>query len=48
MRVQVTFACEQCKNRNYHSGKNKRQTERMKLRKYCPACRKHTSHKEAK
>ncbi|MFO7675547.1 MAG: 50S ribosomal protein L33 [bacterium] len=48
MRVQVTFACEQCKNRNYHSGKNKRQSERMKLRRYCPACRKHTSHKEVK
>ncbi|UCG43029.1 MAG: 50S ribosomal protein L33 [candidate division WOR-3 bacterium] len=48
MRVLVTLACSECKNRNYHTGKNKRQTERLKLRKYCPACRKHTEHKEVK
>jgi len=48
MRVLVTLACEVCKNRNYHTGKNKKRSERLKLKKYCPACRKHTPHKEAK
>ena len=48
MRVRIILGCETCKNRNYHSGKNKKQTERLKLRKYCPACRKHTPHKEVK
>ena len=48
MRVHVTLACGECKERNYHTGKNKRKTERLALRKYCPRCRKHTPHKEAK
>lgn len=48
MRVHVILACGECKNRNYHTAKNKRKTERLKLRKYCPNCRKHTPHKEVK
>ncbi|MFO7650922.1 MAG: 50S ribosomal protein L33 [bacterium] len=48
MRVQVTLACGECKNRNYHTGKNKKQTERLEFKHYCPTCRKHTSHKEVK
>jgi len=48
MRVFVTLACSECKNRNYHTTKNKKATERMALTKFCPACRKHTSHKEVK
>ena len=48
MRVQIILACGECKNRNYHSGKNKKQTERLALSKYCPVCRKHTPHKEVK
>jgi len=47
MRVQVTLACEACKNRNYHTAKNKK-TERLTIAKYCPVCRKHTSHKEVR
>jgi len=48
MRVQVILACGECKNRNYHTAKEKKQTERLTLKKYCPFCRKHTSHKEVK
>jgi large subunit ribosomal protein L33 len=48
MRVFVTLACTVCKNRNYHSTKNKKSTERLEMKKFCPACRKHTSHKEVK
>jgi large subunit ribosomal protein L33 len=41
------WACAECRNRNYTSYKNKRNDpERMKLRKYCPACRRHTEHRE--
>ena len=41
------WACTECRNRNYTSYKNKRNDpDRMKLRKYCPACRKHTEHRE--
>ena len=46
MRVFVTLACTECKNRNYHTTKNKKKTERFETQKFCPACRKHTSHKE--
>ena len=42
------MACTECKNRNYHSTKNKKSTERLEMKKFCPACRKHTSHKEVK
>jgi len=41
------LACGDCKNRNYTSIKNKRNDpDRLKLRKYCPTCRKHTEHRE--
>ena len=48
MRVYVTLSCGECKERNYHTDKNKRKTERLSLRKYCSRCRKHTPHKETK
>lgn len=48
MRIQVTLACGECKNRNYMTTKNKKRTERQEARKYCPTCRKHTAHKEVK
>jgi large subunit ribosomal protein L33 len=48
MRVQVTLACGECKNRNYHTSKNKKKTERIELKRYCSTCRKHTPHKEVK
>ena len=49
MRVKIKLACSECKQRNYDTVKNKKNTpDRLELNKYCPFCRKHTMHKEAK
>ena len=50
MRVKVTLACTECKQRNYNTmKKDKKNTpDRIELNKYCPFCRKHTLHKETK
>jgi ribosomal protein L33, bacterial type len=49
MRELLSLACGECKRRNYTTDKNKRtMTAKLKLRKYCPFCRKHTEHTEAK
>ena len=47
MRVKVTMACQECKQRNYSTVK-KNNAERIELNKYCPFCKKHTLHKETK
>ena len=45
----VVLACEDCKERNYTTTKNKKNIkERLELNKYCPTCKKHTKHKETK
>ena len=45
----ITLQCTECKNRNYTSSKNKKtSSERLELKKFCPSCRKHTSHKETR
>ncbi len=45
----ITLACTECKRRNYTSTKNKKlSTERIELKKYCSAERKHTVHREIK
>ena len=43
MRVKITLACTECKQRNYNTMKN-----RLEMNKYCRFCRKHTVHKETK
>ncbi|MCC6485466.1 MAG: 50S ribosomal protein L33 [Armatimonadetes bacterium] len=49
VRVVVTMACTECKSRNYATSKNRRKTtERLELKKYCPRCRTHQLHREAK
>ena len=49
MRVKVTLRCSECKQRNYNTMKNKKNTpDRLELNKYCPFCRKHTLHVETK
>jgi large subunit ribosomal protein L33 len=49
MRDLISLQCDQCKRRNYTSSKNKkRMTDTLSLRKFCPACRTHTLHKEGK
>ncbi|MDY0326138.1 MAG: 50S ribosomal protein L33, partial [Candidatus Cloacimonadaceae bacterium] len=43
MRDIIILACEDCKNRNYTTTRNKRKNPaRMELKKFCPTCRKHT------
>jgi len=45
----VTMQCEDCKNRNYTTTKNKKRTQsKLSFRKYCRHCRHHTVHKETK
>ena len=49
VRIKVTLACTECKQRNYDTTKNKRNDpDRLELRKYCKFCRKHTLHRESK
>lgn len=48
-RQRVTLKCSECKNENYRTEKNKRNTtEKLELKKFCDHCRKTTLHKEAK
>ena len=49
VRTRVVLACGECKQRNYNTNKNKKNTpDRIELSKYCPFCKKHTDHKETK
>jgi large subunit ribosomal protein L33 len=48
-RVIIVLACTECKSRNYTTTKHReRQRDRLELQKYCPRCRKHVLHREAK
>ncbi|MDD7363587.1 MAG: 50S ribosomal protein L33 [Peptoniphilus sp.] len=49
MADRVQLECTVCKQRNYVTYKNKKNTpERMEINKYCKFCKKHTPHKETK
>lgn len=49
MRTKVTLACTECKQRNYDTMKNKKNTpDRIEMNKYCRFCKKHTLHRETK
>jgi large subunit ribosomal protein L33 len=49
MRDRITLACTECKQRNYTTNKNKKNTtERVELKKHCKFCKTHTAHKETK
>jgi len=49
MREIITLACNDCRERNYSTMKNKRNSpDRLELKKYCRRCQKHTGHKEIK
>ena len=48
-REKIILACNECKNRNYFTTKNKRlHPERVEWKKYCPRCNRHQLHKETK
>ncbi|WP_128896450.1 50S ribosomal protein L33 [Longirhabdus pacifica] len=49
MRVVVTLACTDCKQRNHTTNKNKRTNpDRIELKKYCKFCNAHTIHRETR
>ena len=49
VRPKITMACQECKNRNYITKKNRRNDpDRMELKKFCQFCRKHTDHRETR
>ncbi|MBD3689317.1 50S ribosomal protein L33 [Nanchangia anserum] len=49
VRPKITLACSECKERNYITKKNRRNNpDRLELAKYCPRCRKSTTHKETR
>ena len=49
MRVRVTLACTECKQRNYETMKNKKNDpDRLERNKHCKFCRKHTLHRETR
>ena len=38
MRVKITLRCNECKQRNYNTMKNKKNTpDKLELNKYCPS-----------
>ena len=49
IRPGITLACTECKERNYITTKNRRNTpDRLELSKFCPRCGKHTLHRETR
>jgi large subunit ribosomal protein L33 len=45
----ITLACTDCRGRNYATSKNRRNdADRLELKKYCPRCRQHKSHREVR
>ena len=48
-REMIILECTDCKRRNYTTEKNKKNTtDRLEVVKYCPFCKKRTTHKETK
>jgi large subunit ribosomal protein L33 len=48
-RILITLGCTDCRERTYSSNKNRRNDpDRLELKKYCPRCRTHTSHREVR
>ena len=49
IRTVVTLACNECRERNYTTEKNRRNDQnRIEFKKFCPRCRCHTLHRETK
>jgi len=49
VRTLIELACTECRERNYHTEKNKRNDpSRMELNKFCPRCRVHRLHREVR
>ncbi|WDL98954.1 50S ribosomal protein L33 [Alicyclobacillus sp. ALC3] len=49
MRVVITLACTDCKQRNYTTQKNKKNNpDRVEFKKFCRTCNTHTVHRETR
>ena len=49
MRDLISWVCDTSRRKNYTSRKNKKlTTDKLAFKKFCPACRSHTLHKEGK
>ncbi len=49
VRPKITLACTECKERNYITKKNRRNTpDRLEMKKFCPRDNKHTLHRETR
>lgn len=49
VRPKITLACQECKNRNYITRKNRRNTpDRLSIKKFCSTCRTHNEHRETR
>ncbi len=49
IRPKITLACEECKDRNYITKKNRRNDpDRLEVKKFCVKCKTHTLHKETR
>ena len=45
----IHLACQECRRRNYTTQKNRRNDpDRLELNKFCPWCRAHKPHREAR
>ena len=44
----IKLQCQECKKVNYFVSKSKGVEGKLKLKKFCKWCRKHTEHKEMK
>jgi len=48
-RMLITLACNECRERNYHTEKNRQNDpDRLELRKFCPRCREQRIHRETR
>ena len=49
VRTLVNLGCTECRERTYHTSKNRRNDpDRLELKKYCPRCRKHALYREVR
>ena len=47
-RIEVALVCSECAARNYKTTRKPDMMGQIELKKFCPSCKKHTIHKEAK
>ena len=48
-RILITLGCSNCRERTYHTTKNRRNDpQRLELKKFCPRCRTHRLHRETR